>query len=108
VVGLIGSTLVGGPKLDATLDEHERSLYAGWIHSPSVASSDPVEMILAFKIGRLLNYPGSRVLKALRGRSGLDAEMVRRVEEFVAEESNLEFEWQGKERRIRLIGEATR
>jgi len=93
--------------LDATLDAHERSLYAGWIHSPSVASSDPIETILAFKIGRLLNYPGSRVLKALRGQTGLDPEMVRRVEAFVAEEPNLEFERQGTGRRIRLTGEAT-
>jgi hypothetical protein len=93
--------------LDATLDAHERSLYAGWIHSPSVASKDPFEMILAFKIGRLLDYPGSRVLKVLRGHGGLDAEMVRRVESFVAEEPNLEFEWQGEDRRIRLIGNAT-
>jgi hypothetical protein len=55
----------------------------------------------------LLDYPGSRVLKVLRGHGGLDAEMVRRVESFVAEEPNLEFEWQGEDRRIRLIGNAT-
>lgn len=89
--------------MDATLDAHEKSLYAGWIHSPSVASKDPVEMILAFKIGRLLNYPGSRVLKVLRAQSGLDPEMVERVEAFVAEESNLAFEWEGEVRRIRIV-----
>jgi hypothetical protein len=89
--------------LDVTLDAHERSLYAGWIHSPSVASNDPIEMILAFKIGRRLHYPGSRVLKALRGQSGLDPEMVRCVEEFVVAEPNLEFEQRADGRRIRLI-----
>ena len=93
--------------MDATLDAHERSLYAGWVHSPSVASNDPIEMILAFKIGRRLHYPGSRVLKALRGQSGLDAEMVRRVEEFVAAEPNLDFELRTEGRRIRLIDAAT-
>jgi hypothetical protein len=93
--------------LDATLDAHERSLYAGWIHSPSVASSDPIETILAFKIGRLLDFPGSRVLKALRGQAGLDPEMVHRVEAFVAEEPNLDFEGHGEGRRIRLIGSGT-
>ena len=93
--------------MDATLDAHERRLYAGWIHSPSVASRDPVETILAFKIGRLLDYPGSRVLKALRGQGGLDSEMVRRVEAFVADEPNLEFEQQGEGRRVRLIGNTT-
>ena len=93
--------------MDDTLDAHERSLYAGWIHSPSVASSDPVETILAFKIGRLLDYPGSRVLKSLRGQSGLDPEMVRRVEAFVEAEPNLAFEGRGEGRRIRLIGNAT-
>jgi hypothetical protein len=92
--------------MDATLDAHERSLYAGWIHSPSVASKDPVETVLAFKIGRELTYPGSRVLKALRGQSGLDPELVRRVEAFVAGQSNLEFEWQGDVRRIRLVDDA--
>ena len=91
--------------MDAKLDAHERSLYVGWIHSPTVASNDPVETILAFKIGRRLHYPGSRVLKALRGQSGLDPELVRRVEAFVAEQPNLEFEWQGESRRIRLIGD---
>jgi len=93
--------------LDATLDTHERSLYAGWIHSPSVASSDPIETILAFKIGRLLDFPGSRVLKVLRGQTGLDPEMVRRVEVFVAEDPNLDFEGHGEGRRIRLIGSVT-
>ena len=92
--------------LDTTLDAHERSLYAGWIHSPSVASTDPVEAILAFKIGRLLNYPGSRVLKALRGQDGLDPEMVLRVDEFVTAEPNLAFEWVGERRLIRLVEDA--
>jgi hypothetical protein len=94
--------LIEGP-LDATLDAHEKSLYAGWIHSPTVASSDPVETILAFKIGRLLNYPGSRVLKVLREQPGLDPEMVGRVEAFVADEPNLAFDCEGETRRIRIV-----
>jgi hypothetical protein len=94
--------------VDATLNAHEKSLYAGWIHSPTVASTDPVETILAFKIGRLLHYPGSRVLKVLRAEAGLDPAMVRSIEAFVADEPNLEFEWEGDVRRIRLRGDESR
>jgi hypothetical protein len=93
--------------MDASLEPHEKSLYAGWIHSPTVASRDPVETVLAFKIGRLLNFPGSRVLKAFREVPGLDPELLRKVEAFVAEEANLEFVKDGESRRIRMREDET-
>jgi len=89
--------------MDASLSELERRLYVSWLHSPSVFSDDPTETILAFKISRILSYPGSRVLKALRGQPGLDEELVRRVEAFVAADPTLRFVQEGERRRIVLV-----
>jgi hypothetical protein len=88
--------------LDASLSDDEKRIYDVWLHSPSVFASDPVETILAFKIAKLLQYPGSKVLKALRGQEGLDPEMVRRVEEFVRGDPALRFVPDGDARRISL------
>lgn len=88
--------------MDASLSDYEKRSYYVWLHSPSVSSSEPVETILAFKMGKLLKYPGSRVLKALRGQGGLDPEMVRRVEEFVRDDPQLDFVEEGEGRRIVL------
>jgi hypothetical protein len=88
--------------MDASLTDEERRIYEVWLHSPSVGSPDPVETILAFKISQILRYPGSRVLKALRGQPGLDAEMVRAVEDFVANDPSLAFRQDGSVRRIGL------
>jgi hypothetical protein len=96
------TVLHGRRALDASLSDDEKRIYDVWLHSPSVFASDPVETILAFKIAKLLQYPGSKVLKALRGQEGLDPEMVRRVEEFVREDPALCFVQDGDARRISL------
>lgn len=89
--------------MDAFLDETEKRGYVAWVHSPSVHSSDPVETILAYKMSKLLDLPGSRVLKALRRRPGVDPEIVRRVEDFVRNDSTLAFADEGETRRLHLI-----
>ena len=90
--------------MDASLTPDEERRYFIWLHSPSVSASDPVETILAYKISKVLGYPGSRVLKALRGQSGLDPEMVRRVEELVRDDPQLDFVGEGDARRIVVRG----
>jgi len=89
--------------VDASLSKDEERIYDVWLHSPSVFARDPVETILAFKIAKLLQYPGSKVLKALRGQSGLDPEMLRRVEDLVRDDPDLGFVEEGGARRIVLL-----
>jgi hypothetical protein len=48
-----------------------------------VSSPDPVETILDFKIARVPEYPGSKVLKLLRALPGLDPERVQHVRSLV-------------------------
>lgn len=77
--------------MDNSLTFDERRRFDAWLYSPTVFSSNTDELIIAFKLGRLLQYPASRVLKALRGLAGLDQEMVQQVENFVLNEQTLNF-----------------
>jgi hypothetical protein len=77
--------------MDNLLTSDERRRFDAWLYSPSVSSSNTDELIIAFKLGRQLHYPASRVLKALRGLDGLDREMVQQVEDFVLNEQSLSF-----------------
>jgi hypothetical protein len=77
--------------MDNSLTPDEKCRFDAWVHSPTVFSSNTDELIIAFKLGNLLHYPASRVLKALRGLEGLDQEMVQRVEDVVMQEQSLIF-----------------
>ena len=77
--------------MDNSLTSDERRRFDAWLHSPTVSSSNTDELIIAFKLGGLLHYPASRVLKALRGLDGPDREMVQQVEDFVQNEQSLTF-----------------
>ena len=77
--------------MDSLLTSDEKRRFDAWLHSPTVFSSNKNELIIAFKLGSLLRYPASRVLKALRGLDGLDREMVQKVEDFVLNEQSLTF-----------------
>ncbi len=89
--------------MDDTLLGHAARLFEVWRYSPSVYSSDRTELVLAFKIARLLHLPGSKVLKALRGVPGPTEEMVRRVELFVESDPTLVYVQDGDRRRIALV-----
>ena len=77
--------------MNNSLTYDEKCRFDAWLHSPTVFSSNIDELIIAFKLGSLLHYPASRVLKALRGLEGLDREMVQQVEDFVLREQSLDF-----------------
>ena len=77
--------------MDNSLTPDEKCRFDAWLHSPTVFSSNTDELIIAFKLGNLLHYPASRVLKALRGLEGLEREMVQQVEDFVMHEQSLYF-----------------
>ena len=77
--------------MDNLLTSDEKCRFDAWLHSPTVFSSNKDELIIAFKLGGLLHYPASRVLKALRGVDGPDREMVQQVEDFVQNEQSLTF-----------------
>jgi hypothetical protein len=77
--------------MEIRMDEQEKRRYDAWIHSPTVSSSDPQEMIIAFKISRLLKLVPSKVLKALRGREGVDTQTISLVEAFVESEADLTY-----------------
>jgi hypothetical protein len=77
--------------MDNSLTCDEKCRFDAWVHSPTVFSSNTDELIIAFKLGKLLHYPASRVLKALRGLEGLDPEMVQQIEDFVMHEQSLTF-----------------
>jgi hypothetical protein len=91
--------------MDCALTPSQRRSYVAWLHSPSVFSSDPSETILAFKIAAATGCVASRVLRALRGESGLDPALVARVEAFVAADASLDFVIdEDGIRRITLVG----
>ncbi len=92
-----------GFAMDCSLTAEEKNRYDAWLHSPSVFSSDPIEMILAFKIARALHLPPTKTLKVLRGMEGQNEEFVRRVEVFVINEPTLVFAQEPPERRIGLV-----
>ena len=77
--------------MDNILTSNEKRRFDAWLHSPTVFSSNTDELIIAFKLGGLLRYPASKVLKALRGLDGLDREIVQKVEGFVLNEQSLTF-----------------
>ena len=77
--------------MDNSLTFDERRRFDAWLHSPTVFSSNTDELIIAFKLGGLLHYPASKVLKVLRGVDGPDQEMVQQVEDFVMNEKSLSF-----------------
>ena len=81
----------------------EKCRFDAWVHSPTVFSSNTDELIIAFKLGKLLRYPASRVLKALRGLEGLDREMVQQIEDFVTQEQSLMFTREPPARLVVLI-----
>ena len=88
--------------MDNSLTPDERRRFDAWLFSPSVFSCNEDELIIAYKLGRLLNYPASKVLKALRGLEGLDRELVRRVEDFVCKEQSLAFTSESPGRLVKL------
>jgi len=90
--------------MDLFLSESEQREYVAWIHSPSVASPDPEETILAYKISRRIGCPGSKTLRALRGVPGVPEEIARKVEDFVANEPTLTFRMDAGVRRVTLVG----
>jgi hypothetical protein len=90
--------------MDNSLTPDERRRFHAWVYSPSVSSSNRDELIIAFKLSKILSYPGSRVLKALRGIPGLDAAMVRTVEDFVMNDASLAFTGEPPARMVRLTG----
>jgi hypothetical protein len=77
--------------MDNSLTPDEKRRFGAWRYSPSVFSTSTDELIVAYKLGKLLRYPPSRVLKALRGLQGLDAAMSQAVDETVAQDSSLTF-----------------
>lgn len=77
--------------MDCSLSVAERRSYAAWLHSPSVSSRTPEEGIIAFKIGKILGAPPSRILKALRGVEGVDPRLCAKVERLVADDPTLGF-----------------
>lgn len=87
--------------MDCSLNVEEKRSYAAWLHSPSVSSRTPGEGIIAFKIGRILGAPPSRILKALRGVDGVDPRVRETVERFVADDPTLGF---SGEPPLRLVG----
>jgi len=89
--------------LDASLSDHEERMFEVWRFSPTVHSNDRTELVLAFKIGRELLVPGSRVLKALRQVPGVDPAIVERVEAFVQDDPKLGYDESGEMRRIVLL-----
>ncbi len=90
--------------MDRSLTDTEKNNYVAWLHSPSVSSRTPDEGIIAFKLGCLLHVPPSRVLKALRGVPGVDPQLCRTVEEFVADDPTLHFVGEAPDRLISLQG----
>jgi len=77
--------------MDISLTPEEERRFQAWRHSPSVFSSSVDELVIAYKLGKHLHYPPSRVLKALRGLEGLDREMIRQVEDYVNQDASLSF-----------------
>jgi hypothetical protein len=90
--------------MDCSLTIEDRRRYEAWLHSPSVYGPDPQELILAYKIARVLHAVPSKALKALRGVAGVDADLVERIEQFVADDANLSFVGQSPNRRVCLLG----
>lgn len=89
--------------MDNSLTSDEQRRFHAWVYSPSVSSPDRDELIIAFKLSKILHYPASRVLKALRGLPGLDQEMLRCVEDFVISDASLEFTGEPPARLVRLV-----
>lgn len=73
------------------LPPDEQRRFKAWTFSPSVYSTNSDELIIAYKLGKLLHYPSSKVLKALRGLEGLSPAMVQQVEEYVMADPSLVF-----------------
>ncbi len=89
--------------MDMKMSKEEKCRFDAWVHSPTVNSNDPYEMIIAFKIAKTLSLVPSKVLKALRGGQGPDPETIRRVEAFVENASNLTYVQSPPNRLIKLI-----
>ncbi len=88
--------------MDNSLTPDEKRRFDAWRFSPSVYSANVDELIIAYKLGRMLRYPASKVLKALRGLEGLDRDMVQRVEDFVLKEQSLAFTGEPPARLVKL------
>lgn len=89
--------------MNIEMTDEEKRRYDAWVHSPTVHSKDPHEMIIAFKISRRLNLVPSKVLKALRGRDGVDAETQRQVELFVENDDSLTYMQLAPDRLVSLV-----
>ena len=89
--------------MDCLLSAEEQRSYAAWLHSPSVSSRTHEEGIIAFKIGRILGAPPSRVLKARRGVDGVDPRVCEKVERFVANDPALGFSGEPPQRLVGLL-----
>lgn len=88
--------------MDTSLTPDEMRRFRAWRMSPSVFSTDQDELIIAFKLGKMLCSPSSRVLKALRGREGVDPDLVRRVEQYVSQVPELAFTGEKPNRLVRI------
>ncbi len=77
--------------MDNSLTPDEERRFNAWRYSPSVSSDSRDELIVAFKLGKLLPFPASKALKALRGLAGLNPELVMMVEDYVRNEPSLAF-----------------
>lgn len=89
--------------MDNLLTPDEKRRFTAWVYSPSVFSSHRDELIIAFKLSKILHYPASRVLKALRGMPGLDQGMMHSVEDFVQSDASLVFTGEPPSRLVKLV-----
>jgi hypothetical protein len=94
--------------MDNSLTDDEHRRFSAWRYSPSVSSGSRNELIVAFKIGKLLHFPSSKVLKALRGREGLAPELVEAVEQYVMDEPSLQLTGESPERLVVFVTSGTR
>ena len=89
--------------MDNSLTPDEDRRFNAWCYSPTVSSDSRDELIVAYKLGRLLRLPPSKVLKALRGHEGLAPELVASIEGYVRDEPSLELTGEPPERLVVFV-----
>ena len=82
----------------------DRRPFETWLATKAVSTPENAEMVIAWKLSRIIGVTPSQMIRALRGQQGLPAGLVARVERLVAANPTIEFSDDAGLRRTVFVG----
>ncbi len=80
----------------------EQREYENWLDSSSTSTPHSPEMVIAWRLSRILGENPTKVIRSLRNQRGQSPDLIRRLERIVENNPTLRFVADGRVRRVAL------